>query len=401
MKIHHFGSAFLFGAAVCAQNAAVYNFPLDKQSQESTLVSVEDSVLYFADKAGVSDYYSIGDNYDAIKFLESVGSDDERTERSKLLVIVKGVEEPAKLFGTDPLFEIGIKNRSKESHKLMRALLKDIPQQAASDSDNAKPNDLGAGVSYISPNGALSHEKVAFDDAYEKFSAKLAHGFDIGNVPQKVQDIVGNVKQSTEKILDAFSNSIVQLLSIVEASKENSLLIVTLDLRKTAGSKSQRDSALDALFSQLSGASDKIDTTVVALGAKKSGCHGKLAGKRSDIQASAFAKRGAIAAESCFSDKDECDSSTKGCNNHGSCAEVASDCWQCVCVPSVDKKASKTTKWAGYDCSKKDISSSAHLLLWTSVALLITLAVGTKLLFSVDSEPLPGVLEAATVKRSS
>lgn len=97
----------------------------------------------------------------------------------------------------------------------------------------------------------------------------------------------------------------------------------------------------------------------------------------------------------CFDSEENCQVSTSNCNSHGVCSK-ASGCWSCVCSSSFNKTLSKTTNWSGFDCSKKDISSSANLLLWSSLAILILFGAGIKLLMSVGDEPLPGVLDATS-----
>lgn len=104
-------------------------------------------------------------------------------------------------------------------------------------------------------------------------------------------------------------------------------------------------------------------------------------------------------ATGCFTNEESCQVSTSNCNSHGVCTKVKAKCWQCLCSASFDKEKSKTTKWSGLDCGKKDVSSEAHLLLWTTLSLLVAFAGGIKLLVSVGSESLPGVLDAATTKK--
>ncbi|KAG7194240.1 uncharacterized protein KQ657_004960 [Scheffersomyces spartinae] len=101
---------------------------------------------------------------------------------------------------------------------------------------------------------------------------------------------------------------------------------------------------------------------------------------------------------SCFSSEEACQVSTSNCNNHGVCTMSKSKgCWSCLCSPTVDKKKG-TVSWAGYDCSKKDVSFQANLFIWTGIAATLVIAGGVSFLFSLGSEPLPGVLDAMTKK---
>lgn len=101
---------------------------------------------------------------------------------------------------------------------------------------------------------------------------------------------------------------------------------------------------------------------------------------------------------SCFTSEEACQTSTSNCSNHGVCTK-AKDCWKCLCSPTSEKKKGTTT-WAGFDCSKKDVSFQANLFLWTGIAATVVIAGGVSLLFSLGSEPLPGVLDAMTKKSS-
>lgn len=93
-----------------------------------------------------------------------------------------------------------------------------------------------------------------------------------------------------------------------------------------------------------------------------------------------------------------CEVATNNCNSHGKCRKNG-EYWSCLCEPSFNKTTSKTTTWVGYDCSKKDVSVEANLFLWTTIALVVLLVGGIKLMFSIGDQPLPGVLDAATVPK--
>ncbi|KAI5967604.1 hypothetical protein KGF57_000332 [Candida theae] len=97
-----------------------------------------------------------------------------------------------------------------------------------------------------------------------------------------------------------------------------------------------------------------------------------------------------------YASKQACEVGTDKCSAHGVCKESKNQ-WSCVCEPSFNKTTSKTTTWVGPDCGKKDVSVPANLFLWTSIALVLSLVGGVKLLASVGSDPLPGVLDAATL----
>ena len=47
----------------------------------------------------------------------------------------------------------------------------------------------------------------------------------------------------------------------------------------------------------------------------------------------------------------------------------------------------------------KDVSVEANLFLWTSIALVVILVGGIQLMFGIGNDPLPGVLDAATIPK--
>lgn len=97
----------------------------------------------------------------------------------------------------------------------------------------------------------------------------------------------------------------------------------------------------------------------------------------------------------CFDSEESCQVSTSNCNSHGLCSK-SKGCWSCVCSATFNETSSKTTNWSGFDCGKKDISTTANLLLWSSLTILIMFIGGVKLLVSIGDEPLPAVLDAST-----
>ena len=48
---------------------------------------------------------------------------------------------------------------------------------------------------------------------------------------------------------------------------------------------------------------------------------------------------------------------------------------------------------------QKDVSVEANLFLWTSIALVVILVGGIQLMFGIGNDPLPGVLDAATIPK--
>lgn len=404
MKLTQFGSILLLGAASVSASvsghAAVYE--LNETPAHNPLVaSVHDSIVYLADKFGVSDYYSIGrhssKSVDLIKKLHT-----SHSEKPAAVFILKGVDEPASLATDNLSFEINLL-KGRHVRKLVGELFESLPDHYAK-AHNSLVTKVSNEINMVAPQGG---ESKAVKHVFKRLQDDL---------PRLWNDLLAGNGQTAMDLLDSGLNVLNDKLFISEilqvgkiADNSEGLVVVSFDSLLSLGTKIGYLSATYQLAKRtmarsIQALSDKFDVTMVALGPdhKTSGCGSRIQKRSNELAEvfSVFSKRGAVSAKACFADEEACTAATNGCSGHGACAKVQSDCWQCACKPTFDKKLSKTTVWAGADCSKKDIAAQANLLLWTSVALLITLVGGVKLLYSIDSESLPGVLEAATVKRS-
>lgn len=84
-----------------------------------------------------------------------------------------------------------------------------------------------------------------------------------------------------------------------------------------------------------------------------------------------------------FGSEDECNEKTNNCTGNGTCSKGRGEsAYTCKC---------KTGR-GGKLCQKQDISVQFQLFFWTAVVALITITLGIKLMMSVGTEPLPGVL---------
>lgn len=105
-----------------------------------------------------------------------------------------------------------------------------------------------------------------------------------------------------------------------------------------------------------------------------------------------------------------CEKATKNCSGRGSCVRVGFNfngtanvpVYGCACkaVTVTNKHGKNSTIHYGGDlCQKKDVSVETSMFLWTGVTLVLALVAGVKLLYSIDKEPLPGILNIG--KRAS
>ncbi|ANB12872.1 hypothetical protein AWJ20_1150 [Sugiyamaella lignohabitans] len=96
-----------------------------------------------------------------------------------------------------------------------------------------------------------------------------------------------------------------------------------------------------------------------------------------------------------FKTLEKCEQSTNSCSGHGSCVSTNYGTFVCACKPSYDASKKKTTNWGGSACQKKDVSIEFQLFFWTGLGILLALYWAISVLFSIGSEPLPGILGVA------
>lgn len=389
-------------------HAAVYE--LAELSQDSKQqISVNSALLYLADKYGLGEYYNIGEKDDAIEFIDSMHR--EPAQNPSLLVIMKGVESPSSMWDNhSPSFEIEL-NKHKSSRRFIKTLFKDFPKQFAKSVNVSHVSRLSDEIKYVS-NDHPENLKQDFKLFRRELPQRWSSVVDSFN---SKQNIFANLDSSLQLVNDKLYIS--ELMQLVTLAKQNpkvealpAFAVANLDSLFSLGSKLGYDArtykvAKAALLDSIESLKNVFDITLVVLSpSHKHACDRERMSKRSqelDELFSDFARRESTSAGSCFADEDECQAATDNCNQHGKCSKVRAQCWQCLCSATHDKKTSKTTKWTGYNCSKKDIAAQTQLLLWTSIGLLVTLVGGIKLLFNIGNDSLPGVLEAATLKKAA
>lgn len=397
MKLVQFSPALLLGTAAAASGrAAVFDFANAPESVPTA--SVHDTVMYLADKFGISDYYRLG-AASSVDFLSRMHGRD--SGKPHMMVVVQGVDEPATLFD-GASFEVSLGANTAAS--LVNSMVREFPEHVAHELNVlhvAAVSDELAVVTLADAGRRLHHE-------YKLFRQALPLQWN------RMVNVDGEHPAFADAGLRLVNDRlyISEVMQMVKLAAESGHLFVAarLDSLASVGAKTGFSSrtygvAKAAMARSIEALRDQFDVTVLALPPLyRVAADGERMAKRSRELEDVFAQvsaRGAVAAKACFASEDACEASTNSCSGHGACAKVQAKCWQCACTATYDKKAAKTTRWAGADCSKKDIAAQAHLLLWTSVALVVALVGGVKLLFSIGTEALPGVLEAATVKRST
>jgi hypothetical protein len=107
---------------------------------------------------------------------------------------------------------------------------------------------------------------------------------------------------------------------------------------------------------------------------------------------------------SCFDSLSKCQSTTRNCTGHGECvlkwhgSAKGDDCYGCLCnKPEVRKNpdgSTKTTRFGGGACQKKDVVMPFWLLAGFTIFMVFLVSWGIGLLYSMGNEELPSVIGA-------
>lgn len=403
-------SALLIPAcAASSASAAVYELSHSHGANDVS-ASFKASQLYLADKLDLGDFFVVDES--DIETLNTLHHKESESSRPKLLIELRGVDTPSDFFesqGLAPSFSVKdhVKAFADNTvHKLASML--------ASNSDNSGAAHLTKEIKAVAPKESISELKESFHQfedtmvaAWKQFTSKSDHH----KRDQRLLDL--GLQDSGLKLVNDknFINDLASLMNLkaCEVAEKTVLFVKSMSLlsigRKIGYDTKTYKLSKKALGDVLLELQKKFDVTIIAVGLDSvlhEDQQAALEKRDAELESlfTTFDKRTTSGA--CFSDEEACNKATSNCSSHGLCKESKKGCWQCACKATYDKEKSKTTKWSGFDCGKKDISATAHLLLWTSVGLILSLAAGVRLLTSIGNDPLPGVLEAATqVKKTS
>lgn len=405
-----------------ANETAVFVLGSLKQAVDrAPVVTNHEAQAYLAEQLEVSDFYELGDDPELYGFLQDMQR--ERQGKPKLIGIVHGVTSPANFFGllAAPSFEVF--NNGGDVAQLAENVWEQIPSQlAAAHGQRALELTPELKLASLQPLSAIVSHFEFFSShlvsIWQQFAAQTLH--------QQVAPQLGAINPATLRLVNdkMFINELSQLVHLDHHQDTTSLrqpedvLIMNLKSLLSLGNKIGRDSRTFELSAQVIAdyfvkLSQKYDVYVVALALPPRAYEQEAdyvnqrlralesVFKRNEGKSDAASAAFSSAGSACFTSQEDCDAATLGCNSHGACAKLSAKCWACACSPTKDTKRGKTTRWTGFDCAKKEISSEANLLFWTGLSLVVFLAGGVKLLYSIGSDPLPGVLDAATTARKS
>ncbi|CAN3364167.1 hypothetical protein DICA4_E15852 [Diutina catenulata] len=370
-------------AVITAATAKVAVYELDKPATAEPLaVSDHIAEVYLADKFGAGDAVAV-QNAKAAEFLNEHHA--VRGNKPQLVVSVGGVASPEQFLDQAPTFTA----LHEVAEPLERALESVYRKKSVSDA-----------VSVFSTTGAsaLAHQFAGFDRKMANTWRQFVDG-------SHEQVVLASDPSQSQLIADKlYMSELSQLLHLKAATPASANEVVVVDLgslsslaNRMGPAASTVSYAADVLKELVSQFADYAVTVVVSdddvMGTKPSHYS-----KRAANAARAFNVE--VRAPSGWDSENDCRKATGDCSGHGSCVETRGT-WKCACVPSFDKKAQKTSKWAGPDCSKRDVSGEANLFLWTGIGIFSIVAFGIKLLASVGNQPLPGVLQAATESKKT
>lgn len=379
--------------------AAVYDLSCEVPLNHYPVhVSKHAGTLYLADKMNLADDIAIDD--EDLQDINELSKSSCLTDKPKLLVSVITTEDPAALMKKKtPTFYIG---HGGPGHKLLHM---------------SHPHHLSKEISAVGNAESVDKLREHFVDFEDKMVASWSKFTGRGGQIGAQGTINLDLKDSRVPHINDkhFINDIVALSHLKGAVVEKDTVVfaevhsLVSMARKLGTDATSYKVARRAVVDVVQALQNTFDVTLVVkpVHHHKKHHNGVLQlehlekrGRELEEVFSLFSKR-ASSDSACFSSQEACGESTGQCSGHGECKKLQGGCWQCVCKASFNKEKSKTTKWTGYNCGRKDVSSSAHLLLWTSVALTAALVGGVKLLVSIGSDPLPGVLDAATTVKKA
>ncbi|CUM63034.1 uncharacterized protein PRCAT00000596001 [Priceomyces carsonii] len=397
-------------------------FQLDARDRSPIKIVEENAaVAYLGDTFDISDFYSLGKGSDSIvNFIDEQKDliEGGSSEKPKMIVLVNGAEEPETFIENRiPSFKVQGKAGS-----LTHGIFSKFPRQfMALRSKDYNLDALTDEMKLLYLKGENSDKLIRhfhfFNEnlisIWKNFKSNVIGSFK-GTADEEIVVSRGSkLDMSTLNVINdrLFINELSQLVHLnQEEAKKGNLIFFNsnslLSIHRMIGSESSTYKfARKVLSNFLIKLQDKYEIIVVSIPVGTAQPYHSNISKRNKeladlFKISDYSKR-SVTSNSCFGSEEACQASTSNCNSHGVCSKVKAKCWTCLCSPTFNKTTSKTTKWSGTDCSKKDISVEANLFLWSLLALAIFFVGGIKLLIDVGNEPLPGVLDAATSSKKS
>lgn len=414
--------------------AAVYVFEpqqdqLEQHGSSGTpQLTNQQTQLLMAEFVGTSSLYSAADVKDEFpadfihKYISSLTNGllaDSRSSSNKpatAIVVVNGLPDARALFVQDkeePAFEI----KEAPSPSFFRAFLdrvsKDVEQVV-------KSSSAAKSVQQSADKAAT----VISDYAHKIEAAALKGLKDIGLISKRhmmMGDAMGHMANDDEdddeescggvagqRLKDDVARLEALMKNGLEAGEVALLRLESLDImlqnRKYAEYYQNAVNKLSATIHKLADQVPSSDLRLMVIASPSDACTNKQVNllKHACSPTSKLSKRSVSEQKAStlgpYKSVEACEVATKSCSGHGSCVKVGTaldgetSVYGCACAASYNEEKKQTTRYGGYACQKIDISVPTQMFLWSGVALLLTGIAGVKLLYSIDAEPLPGIL---------
>ena len=377
---------------------------------EVTRIDTKQALLYLADKYNVASNLAIGHGEEAKEAIEFIGAhrglNRANSNKPKMVITIDGVDWSE--LRNDTSFVVSHGNPLKLAHKLVKNFVHSPEYKKIKLTEEMK-------LMTKHNNTELYGHFKAFNDKlvtiWKSFTSSQSHSNPANNQGDQIvlKEDMGVLRLINDKFFINEISQLIHLQASAESLESTDVVMLHIHSLLSVGKKTGFDSLTyrisnKVLSNYLNGLSTKFDITLLTTNDQYQHTEAmKKSHKRSLQLREIFAKTDLDGKSGgCFTSEESCKDATNSCSGHGECIKSkVSECWSCGCTPTFNKTSQRTTYWAGGDCSKKDISSQANLLLWTGVALLVMIVGGIQLMYSVGNEPLSGVLDAATMLKKT
>uniref|UniRef100_A0A060T4H1 ARAD1C45056p n=1 Tax=Blastobotrys adeninivorans TaxID=409370 RepID=A0A060T4H1_BLAAD len=369
-------AASVAAAATC-DPASVYLFSSREakhvSSERTPELDLHQGQLVLADIAGTSRLHHVSSAEDARIVDTIVGNKGlfARHPDNSVMIVVEGVEQGSQLFeDTAPTFYLSESPNGDYFKKMFESLAEEV-----SDLTGKVRHLLAEGASILTDRTHfkrhMCHEHEQEHDDYAHAHSEL--------VESGLIDELWALK-SVPHNLGGTDGALVHVSSLAKLTGESyehglSLLRTNIQELIEAGGRSFRVAVVSVPVNAC-----KFSETFIA---------------KRDESSSKPAKTNPNSVSALYDSEEECKSSTDQCSGHGECVNVNGK-YGCACKASYDESTKKTTRWGGSACNKRDVSFEFQLFFWTTIGIVLTVAYGVKLMFSIGSDPLPGVLSVSS-----
>ncbi|KAF2435847.1 hypothetical protein EJ08DRAFT_645529 [Tothia fuscella] len=351
--------------------------------------------LILAQRLELSQYHSISEVDDErIRQINTYGgqrqelfsSNTHDDGRSRVMIVVEGVQDPSIPALTDfSSFSVSPAPHPSDSFQLFSTLSAEAAQT---------PYTTGPDASTLRALAPLSDMKVNSLNTYNNRRTLLY-----------VKSIAASTSTDGTNQLQTLSSVVTNLYNLAQENPIT-LSIIFMPPTHLCSKRSTNAYKIQARSASLPNPEQILSEQAPSPAAQAKSSSASVSSSASHSPTKSLALKGAI--PTCFSSQSSCERSTNNCTGHGTCVrkwrgpsgegKKANDCYGCACsIPEVRENkdgSKKTTRFGGGACHKKDVVMPLWLLGSTTVFLVLIVAWGIGLLYSMGSEELPSVIGA-------